>query len=284
LKYLEQNDRGATYGWLQQLELDTDSPALRYQIELISSHDFQEGIKNYRDLLSLSRSLDGWESSIAAYDDMLATRESRYQSHMPAVEHVLKADTLGILEQRYTALEDSIADIEKSGNSIGFTDATETRHLHTLSDVERQLAAMPDTPEINDLRSKQKFVYGVLSWKTDSQYKQRLRQKKKQLEELQALIKKTGNAIDNLKQSDMETPAGFSGFEKRISKQKDAIVRLQARTSEAFRLQGILLQQLAINELQAQKKRIDTYIVQARFALAQTYDNSLNKGTDGVAQ
>jgi len=284
LKYLEQNDRGATYGWLQQLELDTDSPALRYQIELISSHDFQEGIKNYRDLLSLSRNLDGWESSIAAYDDMLATRESRYQSHMPAVEHVLKADTLGILEQRYTALEDSIADIEKSGNSIGFSNETETRHLHALANAEKQLAAMPDTPEINDLRSKQQFLYGVLSWQTDSQYKQRLRQKKKQLEELEALIRKTGNAIDNLKQSDIETPAGFAGFDKRISKQKDAIVQLQARTSEAFRAQGILLQQLAINELQAQKARIDTYIVQARFALAQTYDNSLNKGTGGVAQ
>ena len=284
LKHLQQSDRGTGYGWLQQLDLDTDSPALRYQVALMASHDFQEGVKNYRDLLSLGKNLDGWENSIAAYDDMLSARESRYQSHLPAVEHVLKTDTLATLQRRYTALADSIANIEKSGNSIEFANITETQHLQVLSDIEKQLARMPETPEINELRSKQKFLYGILSWQTGSEYKQRLWEKKKQLAELDNLIQQTGNAIDKLRLSDIEAPVGFSGFEKQIATQKGIIKNLQARTAEASRAQGTLLEQLAVNELQTQKERIDTYIVQARFALAQTYDESLNKATDGVAQ
>ena len=49
------HDPGTGYGWLQQLDLDTDSPVLHYQVRLMASHDFQEGIKNYRDLLFLRR-------------------------------------------------------------------------------------------------------------------------------------------------------------------------------------------------------------------------------------
>ena len=48
--------------------------------------------------------------------------------------------------------------------------------------------------------------------------------------------------------------------------------------------QGALLEQLAVNELEGQKKRIDTYIVQARYALAQTYDSLLNNPTDAVVR
>lgn len=284
LRHLEQSDPRTGYGWLQQLDLDTDSPVLHYQVALMASHNFQEGIKNYRDLLFLRRNLDEWATSIAAYDDMLATRESRYQSHLPAVELVLTASPLETLQQHHAALANTLARVESTGNSAGLANAAEVRLLHTLSGIEKQLATLPDTPEIRDLRDKQKFLNGLLYWQISNEYKQRLWQARRQLSELETQIQQTGKAIGNLKQADIETPAGFSDFRKQISNRKAALKQLQTRTADASSAQGDLLEQLAVNELEAQKKRIDTYIIQARFALAQTYDSALNKPTDGVVQ
>jgi len=284
LRHLEQSDPRTGYGWLQQLDLDIDSPALHYQVALMASHEFQEGIKNYRDLLFLRRNLDDWATSITAYDDMLATRESRYQSHLPAVDHVLTANSIEMLQQHYTALTNTVTSIESSGNSIGLANAAETRQLQILSDIKKQLANLPDTPEIRNSRDKQKFLNGILYWQVNNEYKLRLWQTRQQLSELETLIQQTGKAIGKLEPADLETPAGFYGFEKQILNQKNTLKQLQIRTADASMAQGGLLEQLAVNELEAQKKRIDTYIVQARFALAQTYDNSLNNQTDGVVQ
>jgi tetratricopeptide (TPR) repeat protein len=284
LRHLEQSDPRTGYGWLQQLDLDTDSPVLHYQVTLMASHNFQEGIKNYRDLLFLRRNLDDWATSITAYDDMLATRESRYQSHLPAVDHVLNANTIKTLQQHYAALSNTVTSIESTGNSIGLANAAETRQLQTLSGIKKQLANLPDTPEIRNLRDKQKLLNGIVYWQANSEYKQRLWQTRQQLSELETLIQQTGKATGMLEPADIETPAGFSGFDKQISNQKTALKQLQTRTADASMAQGVLLEQLAVNELEAQKKRIDTYIIQARFALAQTYDSSLSNPTDGVDQ
>jgi hypothetical protein len=281
LQQLEQSDPGTGYGWLQQLDLDTDSPVLHYQARLMASHAFQEAVKNYRDLLFLRRNLDAWAGSIAAYDDMLATRKNRFQSHLPAAEQVLNGNIAAILQQRHAALADTIAGVESTGNSLVLANAGETQQLQTLSRIEKQLAGLPDKPEIRDLRDKQKFLQGILYWQVNNEYKQRLWQARQQLSELGTLIEKTGSAIGNLQQADIETPAGFGGFEKRIANRKADIRQLQTRTAATSKAQGVLLEQLAIHELEAQKKRIDSYIVQARFALAQTYDRSLNPPTDG---
>jgi hypothetical protein len=284
LRHLEQSDPRTGYGWLQQLDLDTDSPVLHYQVTLMASHDFQEGIKNYRDLLFLRRNLDEWATSIAAYDDMLVTRETRYKSHLPAVEQVMTANPLEILQQHHAALANTLASVESTGNSLGLANAAEMRQLQTLSSIEKQLADFPDAPVFRDMRDKQKFLNGILYWQVNNEYKQRLWQTRQQLSELETLLQQTGTGIGKLKQADLETPAGFSGFRKQISDRKTDLSKLQARTADASLAQGVLLEQLAVTELEAQKKRIDTYIIQARFALAQTYDSSLNNPTNGVVQ
>ena len=48
--------------------------------------------------------------------------------------------------------------------------------------------------------------------------------------------------------------------------------------SETMLAQGDLLRSIAVGELQAQKKRLDTYTMQARFALAAIYDQAAIAG------
>jgi hypothetical protein len=53
---------------------------------------------------------------------------------------------------------------------------------------------------------------------------------------------------------------------------------LKARVELAMDRQSSFMQDIAVEELQAQKQRLDTYTVQARFALAAIYDLSASGG------
>ena len=276
LRHLQENDSGTGNGWLQKLDLQTDSPALRYQLSLMASHNFQEAVKNYRDLAFLDKNLAKWTSSIAAYDDMLATRKTRYKSHLPAAIHVLQNNPLPALQHQQAALAENLGHVESTGDIKGLANNNEKRQLQILYSVQKRLAVLPDTPETQQLQAKQKLLHGVIYWQLNNEYKERLWETRQQLVELDGLAKQTEQAINKLQQAELDTTAGFSSFEARISKQKALLNKLQKRTDKAFITQGELLQQLALNELEAQKKRIDIYIVQARFALAQTYDRSLS--------
>jgi hypothetical protein len=284
LRYLQEYDAGTGDGWLQKLNLEADSPALRYQLSLMASHDFQEAVKNYRDLAFLEKNLVRWNTSITAYDDMLASRQSRYASQLPAANHVLQNNPLPALQQQQVRLQERLRQAEARGDIKALANSNENSQLQTLSSIKKQLAELPDTSEKRELQKKQRLLYGVIYWQLSNEYKARLWKTRQQLSEVEGLTRQTDEAIGKLQQAGLDTTSSFSGFESRIATQKSLLGDLRKRTDKAVIVQGELLQQLAINELKAQKKRIDIYIVQARFALAQTYDSSLNNAAGRLPQ
>jgi hypothetical protein len=50
-------DKDARYGWFWQLKTLPDAPQSRYLYSLLADNDFQEGLKNYRDLNFLQHGL-----------------------------------------------------------------------------------------------------------------------------------------------------------------------------------------------------------------------------------
>jgi len=66
-------DQRDQYGWFWQLRDIPNAPQSRYLYHLLAGHDFQEGLKNYRDLAFLGGTLARWQDSIIAFDDMIAT-------------------------------------------------------------------------------------------------------------------------------------------------------------------------------------------------------------------
>jgi tetratricopeptide (TPR) repeat protein len=73
-------------------------------------------------------------------------------------------------------------------------------------------------------------------------------------------------------------PKRFNGPIERAASLKARIGDLRAQTAAAGGEQGRLLQDMALKELDGQKKQIERYLVEARFALARLYDRQ-SKGT-----
>jgi len=126
------------------------------------------------------------------------------------------------------------------------------------------------------LRDRQRQLQGILYWQLSTEFKPRLWQMKQQLAEVDGLLAMTRHARDTLQQADLEAPEDFSGFDQRITRQKAAIERLRARTAQTRMTQGEQIERLAVDELEQQQERIEVYLIQARFAMAQTYDSALH--------
>jgi len=82
-------DLGARYGWFWQLKSLPDAPESRYLYAVLAGHDFQEGLKNYRDLVYLNGTLERWGDSMGAFQDMIETRERAYAERLPRADALL---------------------------------------------------------------------------------------------------------------------------------------------------------------------------------------------------
>jgi hypothetical protein len=263
-------------GWLQDIETMTASPALRYQVELMARHDFQEAVKNYHDLRRLDDNLAGWAGSIGAFSDMLATRRARHAGQRPAAEAALSAATVDTLAQRRQVLAERLKGIEQRQDPMALASDDENRHWQTLQALDARLAGMPETPDINALRDKQRRLQGILYWNVNSDYRPRLWSAKQQLRELDALVDETRHAHAALAAAGEGAPVDFYGFEQRIVQHHAEIERLRARTGTLRMAQGRHIETIAVAELEQQKQRLEKYLVQARYAMAQTRDTALN--------
>jgi len=254
----------------------SDSPALRYLPELLATNEFQEGIRNYRDLMTLEGNLDTWATSISAFDEMLASRKARYALHKPDAARALQSETLNALAQHESDLAETVRHVESGNDPVGLASADETRQWNRLTEIGARINRLPSRDETRALREQQQRLRGVLYWQMNADYKARLWQAKRQLAELDTLLAKAQQSREDLQQTGVGVTAGFGVFAERIAAHKIQIDRLQARTAGTRLAQGGEIERLAISELENQKKRLDSYLVQARFALAQTYDSALN--------
>src|SRR5258708_2620698 len=105
-------DRGERYGWFWQLKDLPDAPESRYLYAVLAGHDFQEGLKNYRDLVYLTGTLDIWGDSMGAFQDMIETRERAYAERLPRADALLASGAVETLQQRNVALASELRAIE----------------------------------------------------------------------------------------------------------------------------------------------------------------------------
>ena len=118
-----------TVGWFWQLQNVPDAPQTRYLYHLLASHEFQEGLKNYRDLRIMQRNLEGWRPPLRR-----STRWWPFASRLrcviePRSRDALAATDLDGLDQRQAALTERVAGIEASRDVAALATAEEGKRL-----------------------------------------------------------------------------------------------------------------------------------------------------------
>ena len=275
-----QHDSANEMGWFWRMREVPDAPESRYLIHLMAGHEFQEALKNYRDLRFLSQNLDYWTNNIGIYDDMLATRRLAYAKRLPQVlqdERSRNFDELPARRDRYAA---ELARIENTNDVMGLANDKERQLLARLDKVESALKRLSGHEDISAAQDKYQLLRGLLYGDVSSEYKPRLWQARKDLNALDRDLAETRARREALLRAQQDAPRMFENFATRIVRSRGRIAQLQARVQTMSSAHGHYLEELAVAELAAQKDRLGAYLTQARFAVAQMYDEASNAGKE----
>jgi tetratricopeptide (TPR) repeat protein len=265
-------------GWFWRLEELPEGPEARYLYHLLATHEFQEGLKNYRDLHYLNNNLEQWQGSVDVFGNMLETRQQAYEERLPRVEDALARADIDAMVQRKFEFDAQLDEIEQGHDWLALADEREFEMWGEITSLESTPALRTDIPEADEVREKVLLLKGVLQWQLERDFQDRLWRARRD-------VRKTGEALVEAQRSRRQIedtmrnePLRFAEFSGRVYGLGPKIDGMQLRVAEAMGEQRSFLESIAVGELRAQKQRLDVYTVQARFALAAIYDIAAAEG------
>ena len=270
----------SAHGWFWQLKNLPAAPESRYLYAVLAGHDFQEGLKSYRDLVFMGHTLDGWNDNIDAFGDMIDTREHAYAERLPRVDNLLASGAADKLQQRRVDLEQRLNTIESAKDVAALGSPEEADQWARVQKLEAVLAGAPDNEENAALRERLRLVKGVLYFRLNDSFKARMWQQRRTMKDLDLALREAQSRWIRVDRARKSVPTNNGEFATRVAALKQRIDALQGRLVSVEAKQSGYLGQLAVAELEAQKNRLSTYQVQARFALATMYDRAAN--SDGT--
>jgi hypothetical protein len=268
---------GDEMGWFWNIRDLPDMPHARHLAQILAQHEFQEAMKNYRDLRYLARNLDEWREKLVVFNDMLATRRKAFADRLPKVKEFEQGIGLDLLAKRRDAVAAEIAAGEAAGDGLAFADEKQLAMLERVKGMRAMVDAPTADAEVTQLRDRVRLVSGVLAWQLQQDYASRIWIEKKELHDIDEELARAQGRAAALAQAQRDEPARFDRFGQRIAAISPLLQVLIPRVAGLGREQRTEAQDVAIAELMGQQERIAAYTTQARFALAQLYDRAYGK-------
>lgn len=263
--------------WFWQMQELPATTETRYLYPLLADNDFQEGLKNYRDIGFLGGTLAHWDESMAAFAAMIDTRQLAQQQRLPHADALLAKNTAEQMLVLRTRLDTRLTAIETEDDVAALGSTEERQQWMRVRNLEAALAsATGDPEELGIEREKLRLMKGVLYWRLDEKFKERSYSGRRALRSLDAALNEAQNRYVRVRQARASVTEDVGGFGERVAALGARIAALRDQLHAAAAAQERFLEQLAQHELLAQKDRLDAYQVQARFALADIYDRADN--------
>ena len=265
-------------GWYWRLEELPEGLEGRYLFHLLATHEFQEGLKNYRDLSYLYQNLDEWQLNVDVYGNMLETRREAYALRLPRVQDSLARADLDGMVSRKLEFDSTLNNIEESYDWLALATRSEFEMWGEISGLESTPALRADIPEAEEVRDKIRLLKGVLQWNLERDFGDRLWRIRRNLRQSGEALVGTQRSRRQIDETMRLEPLRFDELSNRVYGLAPRIEGTKMRVEDALSRQRAFLQSIAVGELQAQKQRLDIYTVQARFALAAIYDIAATVG------
>ncbi len=273
-----ENDPLDSTGWYWRLEKLPEGTEARYLFHLLAQHEFQEGLKNYRDLSYLYSNLDDWQQNVDVYANMLETRKEAYAHRLPRVEDALERADLDGMVNRKLEFDSTLNNIEESNDWLALATKSEFEMWGEITGLENTPALRANIPEAEEVRDKIQLLKGVLQWDLERDFSDRLWRIRRNLRQSGEALVATQRSRRQIDETMRLEPLKFEELSDRVYGLGPRIEGTKMRLEDALSKQRVFLQSIAVGELQAQKQRLDIYTVQARFALAAIYDIAATVG------
>ena len=270
--------QGDRPGWFWQLEELPDAPHTRYLYHLLASHEFQEGLKNYRDLRLMQANLSRWTDSLEAFGAMIEAREIAAAQREPRRQEMLSGTDLEALTAQHRELQERFAQVEANRDVVGLAAPQQLAQWQALARIDATVAALPPGPQSEEFAERARLLRGTLLWDLDGSYKQRVARTRRDLRQTEAALGETSARLAAIGEAGDLVPRDTLGFAGRVNELAERVARIAPLIDNTALAQERALADLAVTELQAQQKRLGSYSTQAQFALASLYDGATAGG------
>ncbi|MEO0423875.1 MAG: tetratricopeptide repeat protein [Pseudomonadota bacterium] len=270
---------GDDLGWFWQLERLPDTPQTRYLYRLLAEHSFQEALKNYRDLRLLRQNLEGWREGVSAYQDMLASRRTRFDDRVELMSEALASGRLGALDERGERVRARLERVRVEADAAGLVSADEQAVQERLGRVRDRLDTLPAdagryTEQLDELRNKYRVLDGVLSWQLEEEYAARLWDRTKSVRELDGALAEAHTRTEALLAAREGADERLQRFAERVEAIVPRVDALTARIDGLMDEHGDYIYALATRTLDQRRARLAAYLTEAQYALASVYDSA----------
>ena len=267
-------ERTGAPGISWQLDKLPDAPQYRYLYTLLADNDFQEGLKNYRDLAWFDGTLGHWGESLDAFGAMVETGARAASLTLPRADALLATDRANQLLSERAQLDEALNAAVKGGSVAALGTAQERdqwARIHALDAVLQGTAPGLDTDEARD---KLRLIKGALQWKMEESLGEREYAMRSELRALDAALNEAQNRWSRVQRARQMAPQFGGEFAARIATLSERLTALHTGIEAARQRQDGYLARLAQEQLVAQRNRLSAYTMQARFALADIYDRA----------
>lgn len=261
--------------WVVNLRELPDSPETRYILDLMAAHDFQESLKNYKDLADLRQHLTIWLQNLSVYEDIIELRRQYYEPLLPGIEKQFKKldSRMRLRIEQRDRLNERIRSLLILRRPEYLATANERALLDRLEKIRVDIEANPDAVTEETLYRLRR-LRGLLDWRIKSEFDQRLTKAYKNLQDLDGVIDDLNKQYRAFVRTRQAATQSYEGYTIPIQKLRTHLTETEAKLKRIMARQGRVLEKMAINELDRRRKRLEEYQIKARFALAESYDRA----------
>jgi tetratricopeptide (TPR) repeat protein len=275
LKALIREESREDQSWVIRLRSLPDSPETYYLMELMATHDFQTALHNYLDLEDMRSKLMGWQTGLVAFDDIIRLRKQNYEPLLPKVDaqfRELDSRMRLRLEQR-RHLAQRLQAILTAPRPDYLATADERIAGERIALIEKKLGNS-DRPESLALRRRTARLRGALTWRLVTEYHERLTAAHVHLKELNANVDALTRQYDAFVRTRQAATHSYVGYDVQISRLRERVGDALQRVEILMARQGQMIETVAINQLDARRKRLMAQQTEARYGVADSYDRA----------
>jgi hypothetical protein len=261
--------------WVVKLRELPDTPDTFYLTALMASHDFQTALQNYLDLDDLRRKLESWQSSFDAFDDLIAQRRDYYEPLLPGIDtqfRELDSQYKLRLEQRDNLARRLNDQLTKPRPELLAT-ADERILLEHIRATEAAVARLPQAQR-SELAERTERLRGAINWKLRTEYPDRLTEAYEHLALLDTDLEALQVRYQSFVRARQASVHAYTGYDDGIQDLRNRVRDALERVNQLQKQQGSLIEAVATTELTARTERLKGYQVQARYAVADSYDRA----------
>lgn len=261
--------------WVIRLRALPGAPETYYLMALMASHDFQTALHNYLDLEDLRSKLMGYQTSLEAFDDIIRLRKRNYEPLLPEIDAKFREldSRMRVRLQQRKEFDERLHAMLTAPRPDYLATTDERVASERIALIEKQLGNS-DSPESLALRRRLARLRGVLTWRVETEYPQRLTAAFKHLDELNAQVDALNQRYEAFVRTRQAATHSYVGYDAQIARLRERVGSALKNVDILMTRQGEMIENVAINQLEARRQRLAAQQIQARFGVADSYDRA----------